>query len=176
MKLKYYLRGLGIGIIISVLILSLSGSTARMSDSEVIKRAEELGYTKSNENSDKIKDHMNENSSSAPEESSAAPEEQTSVEQPAEPSSAEPATVEPAPEPATTTTSDTSITITIADGEYSDVIASRLAAAGAVSDADDFNKYLISKGYDRLIYKGQCIIPPGADYEQIAQILISKDK
>ena len=45
MKLKYYLRGLGIGIIITSIILMIasSGSKTEMTDAEIIKRAEELG-------------------------------------------------------------------------------------------------------------------------------------
>ncbi|MBP3488265.1 MAG: hypothetical protein J6K53_07705 [Roseburia sp.] len=45
MKLKYYLRGLGIGIIVTTIILmiSFSGRTEEMSDEEVIARASQLG-------------------------------------------------------------------------------------------------------------------------------------
>ena len=43
MKLKYYLRGLGIGMILTTFILMISFSGKKMSDEEVIKRAEELG-------------------------------------------------------------------------------------------------------------------------------------
>lgn len=45
MKLKYYLRGLGIGIIVTTIILMICFSTekAEISDDDVIKRAKELG-------------------------------------------------------------------------------------------------------------------------------------
>lgn len=44
MKLRYYLRGLGIGIIGTALIMQLTaGSTGNMTDEEVKKRAAELG-------------------------------------------------------------------------------------------------------------------------------------
>lgn len=43
MKLKYYLRGLGIGIILTTLIITISGSRKKLSDSEIITRAMELG-------------------------------------------------------------------------------------------------------------------------------------
>ena len=38
MKLKYYLRGLGIGMILTTFILMISFSGKKMSDEEVIKR------------------------------------------------------------------------------------------------------------------------------------------
>ncbi len=44
MKLRYYLRGLGIGMLVAALVLTLSGSTkAKMSDEAVKRRAAELG-------------------------------------------------------------------------------------------------------------------------------------
>lgn len=49
MRLKYYLRGLGIGIMITTLILAISfagelaGGAAKISDEEIMRRAKELG-------------------------------------------------------------------------------------------------------------------------------------
>lgn len=45
MKLKYYLRGLGAGILFSVLIFAfvVGGKTETISDEEIIRRAKELG-------------------------------------------------------------------------------------------------------------------------------------
>lgn len=45
MKLRYYMRGLGIGIIVTAILMSVSlhSKTKPMSDSEVIERAKELG-------------------------------------------------------------------------------------------------------------------------------------
>lgn len=46
MRLKYFLRGLGIGIAVTTIILAISHSAnRRMSDSEVVERARELGMT-----------------------------------------------------------------------------------------------------------------------------------
>lgn len=44
MKLKYYLRGLGIGMLVAALILTISGKTdSKMSDEAIKRRAAELG-------------------------------------------------------------------------------------------------------------------------------------
>ena len=45
MKLKYYLRGLGIGIIVTTIVLAIVFSKNKkvMSDDEVIERATQLG-------------------------------------------------------------------------------------------------------------------------------------
>lgn len=53
MKRKYYLRGLGLGILITALVFSITGASD-ISDEEVIRRAEQLGYVKSNEPSDSL--------------------------------------------------------------------------------------------------------------------------
>ena len=48
MKLRYYIRGLGIGMAVTALILHFSGaSAAPLSDAEIMRRAEELGMVKS---------------------------------------------------------------------------------------------------------------------------------
>ena len=43
MKLKYYIRGLGIGIIITTIVLSIGKRMDKPSDKEIIARARELG-------------------------------------------------------------------------------------------------------------------------------------
>ena len=46
MRLKYFLRGVGIGILVTTIILTAThASERRMSDSEVIDRAIELGMS-----------------------------------------------------------------------------------------------------------------------------------
>lgn len=59
MKLKYYLRGAGVGIIIAVLIMVIGGSNNRtLSDGEIMRRAMELGMTKVDDGSTKVKDYQ----------------------------------------------------------------------------------------------------------------------
>ena len=43
MKLKYYLRGLGLGVIVTAVVLSFSGKTEELSDAEIKLRAVKLG-------------------------------------------------------------------------------------------------------------------------------------
>ena len=60
MKLKYYLRGLGIGMMVTAIVLTLSFTSRRsgnLTDSEIRERARNLGMTDAREvlitNSDK---------------------------------------------------------------------------------------------------------------------------
>lgn len=50
MKRKYYMRGMGIGVVVTALLCSIAFSKGEpaMTDEEVIERALELGYTKGN--------------------------------------------------------------------------------------------------------------------------------
>ena len=61
MKRKYYLRGLGLGILVTAIVCSIAGPK-KPSDEDIIKRAEELGYVKAAESDDSsigIKDLLN---------------------------------------------------------------------------------------------------------------------
>ena len=55
MKRKYYLRGLGLGILITALVFTIAGPK-ELSDEEIINRAEKLGYVKEEDASLGIKD------------------------------------------------------------------------------------------------------------------------
>jgi len=52
MKRKYYMRGLGIGVLITTIIFTVAvpKKEVAMTDEEVIARAQELGYTKEKQN------------------------------------------------------------------------------------------------------------------------------
>ena len=58
MKRKYYLRGLGLGILITSIVFIVAGPK-ELSDEEIINRAVELGYVKGTESSLGIKDLLN---------------------------------------------------------------------------------------------------------------------
>ena len=52
MKLKYYMRGLGIGILITTIVLSLGGKKVKLSDKEIMARAGKLGMVMKEADSD----------------------------------------------------------------------------------------------------------------------------
>lgn len=55
MKIKYYLRGLGIGIILTTIILSIGSKKEALSDTEIISQARELGMVMKEETEDNLK-------------------------------------------------------------------------------------------------------------------------
>ena len=89
------------------------------------------------------------------------------------------ATSTPTPKPADTggeqkglNTEDKEITVVGGDGSYT--VARRLAEAGIVPSAAEFDELLCKNGYDRKISTGKHIIPAGASFTRIAEILTGK--
>jgi hypothetical protein len=183
MKLKYYMRGLGIGIILTTLILTISRPEEKLTDQEIIKRAEDLGMmTKedfNNENLDKILDEILPTKAPTPQPSGAVTPEPT-VEPTVEPTP-EP-TAEPTPEPTVKPTptdlpqvevdedqnvSGSEIIFTVKSGMSSGQVAKLLVEIGLVDNADDFNQYIVKAGKASVIRVGTYTVKKDATYEDI---------
>ncbi|MCR4902521.1 MAG: hypothetical protein K6A23_06665 [Butyrivibrio sp.] len=66
------------------------------------------------------------------------------------------------------------VTVVIPKGIGSDTVSSILKNAGLVADGTDFNRFLVNKGLDRYIRSGTKMIPEGATYDEIAEIICRK--
>ncbi|HKM35852.1 MAG TPA: hypothetical protein VJY54_14080 [Lachnospiraceae bacterium] len=189
MKLKYYLRGLGIGILVTAVIMGISaGRQNQMSDEEVKVRARELGMVESttlsnmasvleketvsenaepqntekdNTESDNTENDNKENDNTETIEDSGSGNTQTENKQ---------------AEESTPIVSDEGelVTITIQSGESSVSVSKSLAEAGLVESASSYDKYLCSNEYDKKIVTGTYHIPMGATYEDIAKVITGK--
>ncbi len=194
MKLKYYLRGLGIGILVTTVILSLAGiGRKNMTDEEVIKRAKELGMVESTLLSDLADQAKADEVQPTEPETSPQPEEtlppettpeitpETAPEQetPGAPDkTSEPETTPDTPVSPEDGSSDTpageTFTLVIGRGESSTTVSKNLQKAGIVEDAAAFDKFLCNNGYDKKIITGTYEIPYGASEEEIAKIITRK--
>lgn len=186
MKLKYYLRGLGIGILVSTVILMIvfANHKADISDEEIISRAEALGMVMPESEADKIPKGTE---TAAPEETETQGQQtpDTQQTQDNQPANSEQAgdTGQEAGE-STGQAQDTlagasegtaaSKEITVEKGNSSNSVADKLFAEGLIDDAAAFNKYLVDNDYDSLIRQGTYTIPQGAAYEEIAKLLTGK--
>ena len=191
MKLKYYLRGLGIGILVTTVILSLAGvGRKNMTDEEVVKRAKELGMVESTllsdlpdqTKTDEVRPTEPEISlqpeTSEPEESASTPEtpeapEETPVAPEETPVAPEETPVSPEDGNPDTPTGET-VTLVIGRGESSTTVSKNLKKAGSVEDAAAFDRFLCNNGYDKKIITGTYEIPYGASEEEIAKIITRK--
>lgn len=191
MKLKYYLRGLGIGMAVTALILGISfsgrqGQEAQtLTDEQIRERASELGMVDSSEltlaalqNSAQPQTTMEpevteESETMTEREATAEPETTIEPEATAEPemTTKPEATKEPelitAPEQSQTT-------ITIKKGSDSGSVSRVLYEAGLVENAKAFDNYLCNNGYSRSINPGIYEIAPGTSEEEIAKIITGK--
>ena len=203
MKLKYYLRGLGIGMAVTALILGISfsgrqGQEAQtLTDEQIRERASELGMVDSSEltlaalqNSAQpqitMEPEVTEESETMTErEATAEPETTTEPEATAEPemTTKPEATAEPemttkpeaTKEPELITAPEQSqTTITIKKGSDSGSVSRVLYEAGLVENAKAFDNYLCNNGYSRSINPGIYEIAPGTSEEEIAKIITGK--
>ena len=181
MKRKYYMRGLGLGVLVTAILcaIALPTKTEPMTDAEVIARAKELGYVKEEggvtaEDINKIKE--NEKTSGTPG-ATQTPDPADTTEVTSEPEG----TPGPTQSPVPTTDPDsgdthvtTSYTISVERGATARRVAERLEAVGALTDADAFVKYLQSRNLTDFINIGTFTIPQGASHADIARILTGR--
>ena len=172
MKIQYYLRGLGIGIIVTALVMGITKDRKEpLTEAEIRAMALEIGMVDSN--SLKLTDTQ---ASGEPDSFSGTPEpgepsgdegpgEGEDGEEPEEPE--EPSGDEGQP--------DEGITVEIEPGAGSRAICRMLEEAGLIEDADSFDRYLIDNGYSKRIRVGTYVIIPGTDPEEIARI-ITRDR
>ena len=189
MKITYFLRGLGIGIIFSALILSVAfrSSDSSMTDEMVIERAKELGMVDVGDSDDELDKLLSKKEDTTKEESSEA---QTSTEELSSESdttgtastegqttqavTTEEATTQEKTEEAATTEAPKkktpkTVSITISRGMYSVLVSETLVSLGVIDDAASFNKYLNDNGYAGRLVVGTYKLTPGEDYDSIAR-------
>lgn len=166
MKLKYYLRGLGIGILVTALIMGFTAKDNRpLTDAEIKAVAAELGMVESD--SLRLAD-LPQEPTPTPE---ITPEPTKEPETTPEPEATTESSGEPAKEPETTPESGTDISVTVSAGSGSRTVCNRLEEAGVITDAAEFDKYLCDQGYSKRICVGTFEIPADASWEEIAKII-----
>ena len=165
MKFKYYLRGLGIGILISTIILSISFAMKKndLSDDEIIARAKELGMVMEDTGKDTIP-KATETEDEIPKSTEGCfNTEQTDM------------------QPGTTDSGEISQDVGT-DGadavppsqDGSNMVQKEFTVEGLVENAESFNKYMVDNNYANFVLPGTVTIPEGAGYEEIAGILTDK--
>ncbi len=152
MKLKFYLRGMGVGVIVTSLIfmIAMAFYEPTITDEEVELRAKRLGmvYEEESDSSNSI-DQDNTKKQSVQN------------------------IINDGNEGAETTTEEI-VSVTIDRGTSSYKLSQTLQDLGLVDDALTFDKYLDANNYDSFLQPGDFEIPVGSTYEDIAKIITSK--
>lgn len=189
MNLKYYLRGLGIGLIVTTLILAIShnikgpslmdnydpsqnestGSIIAYTKAEETKASE---VTKSLEETDET-DTADEVTTVTEKTTEAAQKETKQTETKATTASGvnnqtkEQASTGP-------NKNEKKVKLTISSGDYSESVSQMLYDLGAIDSKKSFNDYLKKHGYSRNIKTGVYTITTGDSYENIAKTITGK--
>jgi len=229
MNLKYYLRGLGIGILVTVFIMGFSANNraAGMTDEEIRKEALKLGMVDGTDvlirqtDGESVSDNQPESGedavsedaasnelspdASADKDSDSVPADASSADLISEETDADSRETEQKVEPETNGAEDKNeqsdvkidggenreeenalqqeqtqpaegetVTITVSSGDGSRRVAGKLADAGLVEDAAQYDRFLCQNGYDKRLRVGNFDIPAGSGDLEIAKILTGR--
>lgn len=190
MKLKYYIRGIGIGIIVTALILHFSFAISKADSSEANNKTNNDNVTLA-ESSSKNEVSVSDNSSIS---ENVAPEDKVKK---------EPVKEEPAPDTISDNKVDEPdnnsnkgddnkkgeddnviepddnskmIAVIINGGDGSYTVAKKVQQVGLVDSAAKFDEFLCNNGYDKRLTVGTHKIKEGSDYKTIADELIKSEK
>lgn len=149
MKLKYYLRGVGTGVVVTTLILMIAFAFYRpkMSDEDIIARARQLGMEEKEDETTK-----GPSPSKTDEQKDEGKTEPESGEQPVE-----------------------KVSVTILPGETSAVIAQHLEELGLVDNAKAFDMFISDQDLDNDLLTGTHEVPKNSTFLEIAEILTTKE-
>lgn len=184
MKLKYYLRGLGIGIIVTTIILvsCFSMQKPKMTDAQIIEKASQLGMimpeqdsvvAAETETTEPEETQQKNEQQVAAEEAQQETEQQTEV--PKEQATEE--TQQDAPSEDTENAESEEpaqqepFTLVVNRGDVCRTMCENLAANGVIDDSEGLRKYLSEVGYASFISAGTYQVPYHASYEEITNIL-----
>lgn len=192
MRLKYYLRGLGLGIIFAVIIMMIGfhDNKQSMSDTEIIEKAKTLGMVEAKNISGTVADEYNSEKTDSSAANSDASSQKAETEQHSQMQDSQTAqedtqqedTQQEDTQPAADVKQETvepqdavtTYTISVTSQDTCRTIAEKLKALNLVDDAEQFRIYMGQKGADHFIADGEHVIPQGASYDDIITILTQK--
>lgn len=165
MKLKYYLRGLGIGLIITTMILTISNNVR-------FANAQFEGQLAQNETTGSV---IAFTTAAAQPESETTQPDQTASSDGAEATTVSTVAATQAQTEKTTVSEPAAdgekVTVTLKDIYYATQAADLLYEAGVITDRGEFIQYMQDSGYATRIKEGEYEIAVGARYEDIAKII-----
>lgn len=191
MKLKYYMRGLAVGILLTTIILTIANAGNRpLTDAQIRQRARELGMIESDSVRLSVLQGDDESASGSETPESDMPESIAPGDVPAGNSESEtlesggsegdsPTESGGLPQQAASVESqipsgepdEESVSFQVKSGASSSSVSKELAAAGLIEDAAAFDTFLCNNGYSKKIRPGTYQIPQGTDEEDIAKII-----
>lgn len=166
MKLKYYMRGVGIGVFVTtiILVIAFAFTDNSMSDAEIIEKAKKLGMVESSKT-------MTSNSTNTTNSTNNSTEGNQTI-----PGATNPMPDNSSANNSTANVNNDSVEFTINENDVSRTVIERLAQQGLISDEAAFNKYLNDKGLDNNLQNGTFKIKRGISEEELANLLVTKQQ
>lgn len=193
MDFKSYLRGLGMGMVITTIILmaTFAQNNKKPTNAEIASMARELGMVETSaflssqnrtEGEGETKPAMTEgatdsNTGLPTEGGISEPTEGDTgepTEAPTESGTGEPTEAgasEPAGQNGGTSVTGEQIIVEMNNFKQAYVAAELLESAGVIDDSEEFTKYMVENGYSRRLFNGTYTFTKGMTYEQVANIL-----
>ena len=182
MKLKYYLRGLGIGIAVTALLMGYSNRN-RAAEPEVeavqtVSTTEEAetasaetseGGTSQEETASELESSTQEAETIT--ETESVTETETESVQAEETTDKKEQTQSSTEDDSGNVQTQTVLEINIVRGDDSGIVARKLQNAGMVESAAEYDAYLMQHGYDKKICVGKVEIPADATWQEIAEYI-----
>ena len=173
MKLKYFLRGFGIGIISTVVIFNVFGTNTEkvtLTDAEIIERAQSLGMVLEDKKIEETLEQILNNQEEAKQQEKAQREAEKAEKELKETLEGESLLPDALVEEENTVIS----TITITKGMGSIQIAKALEQVGVIEDAEAFNEYLCQTGNSVKLRVGTYQIKGKPSYAELEKIITKK--
>ena len=172
MRLKYYLRGLGLGIIFTCVILMIfsngnkSKDTSVVEDSNGIELTEAVGndFDSNEEEEQSVTDESNndENDSNSNDEIQSLDE---NINKPIDDHSVNEITGDSGE------LESEYVSLVIEQGDIARDVAEKLYEDGIINDVEAFRKYLGETGVSHTLHAGEYQIKVGATFEEIVEVL-----
>lgn len=177
MNFKSYLRGLGMGMVITTIILmaTFAQNNREPTNAEIVSMARELGMVETsaflasqNTVADEKETRPEKTEESSEAGTKTSPE--SGTDEPTEPS-AEQHTDEPTEQASDAPVSGEQIIVEMNNFKQAYVAAELLESVGVVDDSEKFTEYLVENGYAGSLFNGTYTFTKGMPYEQVANIL-----
>lgn len=171
MKIKWFLRGLGVGMIVTAILLC-TNYRKESDHSELIKEAKKIGMVFPKEETSPAEQILPEITPAAVSESAVSTTQKENAKKKAEKEK-----VENSSKDITSVSAyhKNKQSFVVREGFLSSSVARELEEQGLVKDADEFDTYLEKNGYAKYVRSGKYDIPKDADYKTIAKIITKQN-
>lgn len=187
MNFRYFMRGLGVGVLFSGIIFMVAYMTmpsTKLSDKDIIQKAKELGMVEeedtigelleedsksdiADDKKEEAKDQKKDESVQEATTKEVTTQEETTQDGASEEQNKKEKTTEVKPE--------TTVEVTVSPGESSYPICQKLQELGLIEDAQAYDDYLIEHGYASRISVGTHTLKKGMSHEEIAIAISDKE-